>query len=132
MSTILRLELLLFALAFFVIAFHAVSKKKMQLRYSLLWMLVALCMVIAACFPGLIQCLSDLAGIETPSNFIYLLGIVVLLALSFSLSMIVSRQSDQIKKLAQYSAIETYLSKQKNTPSGLNFDAEHDCSEQPK
>lgn len=129
MSTILRMELLLLALIFLFVAFQAVSKKKMQLKYSLLWLLVALCMVIAACFPDLIQWLTKLAGIETPSNFIYLLGIVVLLILSFSLSMIVSRQSDQIKRLAQYTAIEAYLNRQKNTPAKLDTKAEQDCTE---
>lgn len=113
MSTILRLELLLFAVIFLVVAFRAVSQKKMQLRYSLAWMLMGLCMVIAACFPGLVEWLTAVVGIETPSNFIYFLGIVVLLVLSFSLSMIVSRQSEQIKKLAQYSAIESYLSRKR-------------------
>lgn len=113
MSVVLRVELLLFALIFFVLVFRSVSKKKLQLRYSLIWLLVAFCMVAAACFPGIIELISNLVGIQVPSNLIYFLGIVVLLVLSYSLSIIVSKQSDQIKHLTQYIAIETYLSDKK-------------------
>lgn len=113
MSWILRIELILFAAVFLVVVFWAVSRKKLQLRYSLVWLLIALCIILAACFPGLVMFLSDLVGIETPSNFIYFLGIIVLLVLCFSLTCIVSRQSEQIKRLAQQLGIQTHDLKKK-------------------
>ena len=111
MSTKLRIELLIFAVLFLTIIFRSITKKRMQLRYSLLWLLIGLCILIAACFPAIIELVTTMVGIKIPANLIYFLGIVVLLILSYSHSVIVSKQSEQIKQLTQHLAIEQYLNR---------------------
>lgn len=111
MSALLRIEMLIMALCFFFIVFRTINRRKMQIQYSLLWLLIAFCMVIVAAFPQLLMGLSSLVGIKVPANLLYFLGILALLMLCFSLSSIVSKQSEQIKRLAQIAAIHAYVDK---------------------
>ena len=59
-----------------------------------------------ACFPGTVVALTAWAGIETPSNLIFLLAIVGLLGLCFSLSIIVSRQEAKLKRIIQLLSLD--------------------------
>ena len=62
-------------------------------------------MLVCAIFPGVVYVLSDLTGIMTPSNFVFLVGIIILLAIALSLSVVVSKQVLSIKNLTQRIAI---------------------------
>ena len=59
--------------------------------------------------PQIVITLSGWAGVEVPSNFLYLLGIMALLVVAFFLTVHVSKQADEIKRLTQMLSIETYL-----------------------
>ena len=102
MSWILRTELIALALVAIVVVIHAVNRRVLQLKYSLIWLLISLCLVIAALFPKI----TALVGIETPSNLIFFLAIIALLGICFSLTVIVSRQETRIKRLIQILSIE--------------------------
>lgn len=116
MPMILRIELLIGAIIFLVLVVRSVNRKRLQLRYSLIWLGIALGMLIAACFPQIIIGLAGLVGIEVPANLIYLLAIIVLLIIALSLTAIVSKQSEQIKRLSQLMSIMQYESAQKEAP----------------
>ena len=51
MSWILRAELIVLALVAIVVVIHAVNRRVLQLKYSLIWLLISLCLVAAALFP---------------------------------------------------------------------------------
>lgn len=106
MSLQLRIEMVLLALIVVIIVFTAVNKKKFRLQYSLLWLLVSATMLIVALFPGIVNWLCELTSIQTPSNLIYLLGILALILISFHLTGIVSKQADQIQRLTQMLSIQ--------------------------
>lgn len=109
MPLLLRIEMIVIAVVFVAIVFRTVNKKKLLLKYSLIWLTIALGMIIVSFFPHLVTWLSALVGIETPSNFIYLLGLVALLIITFSLTIILSKQTEQVKTLIQTISIENYL-----------------------
>lgn len=92
MSWILRAELIVLALVAIVVVIHAVNRRVLQLKYSLIWLLISLCLVAAALFPKIAFAVTALVGIETPSNLIFFLAIIALLGICFSLTVIVSRQ----------------------------------------
>ncbi len=73
--------------------------------------------LLVSLFPRLTDWAAHLMGIETTSNFIYFIGIVVLLVISFSFTVILSRQSQQIRRLIQRVSIENYLNEQKENGS---------------
>ena len=106
MSWILRTELIALALVAIVVVIHAVNRRVLQLKYSLIWLLISLCLVIAALFPKIAFGVTALIGIETPSNMIFFLAIIALLGICFSLTVIVSRQEARIKRLVQLLSIE--------------------------
>lgn len=105
MNIVLRLCAALFFLLFLGYVLRLVSKGKLQLKYSLLWIL--LCVVILVCdaFPGIIFWLSALLGFITSSNFLFIVAIVLLLAICLSLSVAVSRLTIAVKNLTQRIAI---------------------------
>ena len=105
MNFIIRLLLGVLSVAFLVYVLHLVAKGKLLLKYSLLWLVLCLAMLICALFPGVVYVLSDFTGIVAPSNLVFLVGIVILLAISLSLSVVVSKQVLSIKNLTQRIAI---------------------------
>lgn len=97
----LRIELALFSVFFLIVVVRSVNRKKMQLKYSLMWIVLAVGSGIVALFPQIAINISRKLHFETPSNFIFLVAIIALLGISFSLTLITSKQSVQIKALVQ-------------------------------
>lgn len=109
MSLPLRIILIVISLLFVSLVFYTVNRKHMQLSDSLVWLLVSFLMIVLAFFPRLGIWLSRLVGIETPVNFIYLVGIVVLLVLVFHLTVQHSKVKQQVIAIIQEISIENYL-----------------------
>ena len=63
-------------------------------------------MVFAALCPGVVTWACRVVHIEKASNLIYLLGVLTLLSLSFKQTILLSKQSDQIKRLTQSISLE--------------------------
>lgn len=82
-----------------------VSRGKMQLRYSLLWLLLAIAVAMGAVFPQPLLFLSAACGFEVPSNFLFFVGFVLSIVIMLSLSTIVSSQAEALKNAIQRIAI---------------------------
>lgn len=115
MSNALRIELLAAAVLFIVLVITTINRKKLLMKYSLIWLLASLCMLLIAIFPQIAEGITTLVGIQTTSNFVYLMAIIFLLALTFSLTVIVSVQANKIKKLVQTLSIEKYLEREESS-----------------
>ena len=102
---LIQIVILAACLALFVYTIILVSSKRLLLKYSLLWLILSLVLALCALFPDPVFFLSGLFGFEMPSNFLFVLAIFFLLAITLSLSVIVSRQSAYIKSLVQDLAI---------------------------
>ena len=77
------------------------KKQKLNLRYALTWLLMAFVMLLVAVFPQIITAISRLLGVASDVNTVFVLqGLFVLLIL-LSLTSIVSKQTNRIRKLAQ-------------------------------
>lgn len=105
MPNIASLAMVILGLLLFGYVLRLVSLRKILLGYSLLWFLLAAILVICPLFPNPIYLLAHLFGVEVPSNFIFILAIICLLAISLSLSVIVSRQAAYQKTLVQEIAL---------------------------
>lgn len=92
-------------LLMFIYVFSLVKKDKLLLRYSLLWMALALVLIFCALFPGPVFAFAQLFGFVTASNFIYVVGFVFLLLICLSLSSVISKQTTSIKNLTQRIAL---------------------------
>ena len=85
--------------------FRLISVKKLNFKLGLSWSLIALVIVLFAAWPGLLKKISHFLGIYDPVNMIFMFGFVLLLFIVVSLSMEISKLSEQNKKLSQEIAI---------------------------
>ena len=88
-----------------MIIVRTINKKKLRIQYSFPWMLIAAAMLLLAIFPQIAVFLCSVTGIQTPSNLIYLMGIVILLLISFYQTILISRQANRIVRLTQILSI---------------------------
>ena len=77
------------------------------------WGVIAAALLAVAFFPGIVVWLCGITGIETPSNLIYLFGILILLLISFYQTALLSKQADRITRLTQVLSIEKFYREQK-------------------
>ena len=105
MGIALRVLIAVLFVVFLVCVLKLVSRDKLLLKYSLLWLLLFAIGLVGALFPEVVYWISGLTGFISPSNFIFLISIVLLLAISLSLSVAVSRATIAIKNLTQRVAI---------------------------
>lgn len=95
----------IFAVLFFVYVIRLVSKGNLSLRYSLFWLALSVAILIAAIFPGFIGAIGEFFGFVLSTNFVFFLGLFLLLAFSLMLSVVATKQAVSIKNLTQRLAI---------------------------
>lgn len=105
MSITLRILLVAFSLLFLTVIVRLVAGSRLQLKYSLLWILFGLVLLVCAMFPDLVGILSHAAGVEMPANFVFLIWLALLTFISVSLTIIVSWQAHDIRSLIQRVAL---------------------------
>ena len=101
----LRISVILLCILFGAYVFRQIAKDKMQLKYSLLWLLLGVLALLSAIWPEPLFALSRVLGFQTPANFIFLIGMILILAILLSLSLVVSWQSRYIRALVQELAL---------------------------
>jgi hypothetical protein len=89
----------------FIYVIHSIRKKKIDIRHSLIWILVIVLLAVLDIWPGLLDGLAHLLGFELPVNMLFFLGFAIAVVIIFGLTTRVSRQSEQIKSLAQEIAL---------------------------
>ena len=95
MTAQLQLFMILGAVVLLLIIFAFLKRGLMSVKYSLLWLALAVGLVIAAAFPYVVYVLRDLLDIEMPVNLVLLL----------SLSIAISQLADKCKRLTQANAM---------------------------
>jgi hypothetical protein len=78
-----------------------VRRRRLVERYALLWMLAAACLVVLSVWNGGLNFIADIAGIKSPPNALFLLGLAVVFGLLLNFSVAFSRLSEETKILAQ-------------------------------
>lgn len=101
MSPLLRIEMFVIAIFFLFFVIRSINKNHMSLNRAFGWLITSLFLVLFSIFPSLPEQLSDLFGFETPSNFLFLIAVFVLLILAIQNTIVTSKQQNQIKSLIQ-------------------------------
>ena len=104
MSITLRIFILIGIIFYFVLIFHFLRKKELALKYTLLWLAAGVIMLFFDLFPTLLTFMVHLFGIELPVNGIFAICIFFLIILLMSITSIVSKQTERIRTLTQYTA----------------------------
>lgn len=105
MSAKFRVLLLVLLIATLICLVMQIRRKKLQLQYSMNWLGMLFILIIIAIFPGLLQWLSEISGVELPINLVFFLGFCFVLLIIYSLTSAVSRLSNENKELAQKIAL---------------------------
>lgn len=96
------------AVALFLIllmSLNAIRKHKLDLQYSLTWLFCLALLFVIDVFPGCLNWLAKMMGIELPINMIFLFGIGFCLVLIFGLTTAASQHSEREKRLNQEIAL---------------------------
>jgi hypothetical protein len=94
------------AVAFMAMILELIRRHRLQERYSVIWFVAGTAMLLGAIFPGLLTVLADALGVRDVTIALFSLILLVLLGLALNFSVIVSRQAEQINRLAQERALE--------------------------
>ncbi|GLC87882.1 DUF2304 domain-containing protein [Lysinibacillus piscis] len=104
----LQIILLLFILLAIVQLTRMITRYKLDLKYALLWILLTMTALLLVIFPQLLSKTANILSIETPTNALFLLAILLILAIIFSLTIALSRASNKIKNISQELGILRY------------------------
>ena len=99
----ISLEIFLMLLLVFQIYLivKVVKKKKLTMKYASFWIFLIVCMFFIVLFPNIVYKLSDLAGFETTSNMLFLLGFFFLFYIAFVITTSISILNEKVKMLIQ-------------------------------
>ena len=101
----LQVLLIVGALALFGMIVYLIKHKKIEVKYSIIWLAFSATMIIFALFPYLVLVLGDISGVVNPVNFIFMTLFVFILLIMLSVSAVISGFSTKIKRLAQANAL---------------------------
>lgn len=94
------------ALAFMGLVLEMIRRDKLQERFSVVWFVAGLGMLVGAAFPGLLTLVADAMGVRDTNVALFSIVLLFLLGLALNFSVTMSRQAAQITRLAQERALE--------------------------
>ena len=101
-----RIVAAVIALAFMLMILELIRRDRLQERYAVIWLLAGLGMLAGAAFPGLLELVADIMGVRDTNVALFSIVLLLLLGLALNFSVLMSRQADQITRLAQELALE--------------------------
>ena len=93
------------ALLILVVVMRMLLKRSLREKYAVMWLVIGLAVLILGLFPQLLTAMTDLLGVQLPSNLLFALAIVLLLGVALHLSWELSQAEDEIRRLAEESAL---------------------------
>jgi hypothetical protein len=106
LTTQARIVAVVLAIGFMAMILELIRRRKLQERYSIIWFLFGIAMLVGAVFPQILELLAKAMGVRDITIALFSLVLVVLLTLALSFSVIASRQASQITRLAQEQALD--------------------------
>lgn len=101
----LQITLIVTIVLYFIVLLKLLKDKALNLKYTLLWFLSGLVMLVLAIFPDLLSWAISLVGIQDNMNGLFLILIGFLIIIVLSLTSIVSRQNRKIRTMIEEYAI---------------------------
>lgn len=96
---------IIFAIVFEIFILNLVRKNKLDEKYSILWIILGIIILIVAIFPNIIVKVADLFNVYYPPTLMLLFALMVLGAYIIHISIVITKQNKMIVKLTQELAI---------------------------
>jgi hypothetical protein len=119
-----RILAAIIAVIFMLMILELIRRDRLQERYSVVWFIAGLAMLVGAAFPGLLGTVADLMGVRDTNVALFSIILLLLLGLALNFSVIMSRQAAQITRLAQERALEKAREQAKSAEQALEADEE--------
>lgn len=101
MSLRLQILIILIVILGLLYILNLIRKNKLDLKYSLSWLIVGVFVIILALLPNAIGSISNFLGIVDPMNMVFFLGFIFVLIIVLSLTVALSIASNSVKRLNQ-------------------------------
>jgi hypothetical protein len=106
LSTQTRVLAAVVAIIFLVGVLECIRRQRLQERYSVLWICGGLALLLGVAVPDTLELLARVMGVRDTNVALFSLVLLLLLSLAFHFTLVLSRLTDHITRLAQDAAIE--------------------------
>ncbi|MGM7697389.1 DUF2304 domain-containing protein [Microbacterium sp. A84] len=96
---------IILAVVIIVVVLWMLLTRRLREKYAVLWLVIALVVLVVGIFPGMWEGLTQLLGVQLPSNLLFAAALLLLLGVTFHLSWELSSAEDEIRRLAEESAL---------------------------
>jgi len=79
--------------------------RRLREKYAITWIVVGLGVGVFGAFPGAVAALADVVGVQTPSNLLFALALIVLLLVCIQLSAEITTLEEETRTLAEEVAL---------------------------
>lgn len=105
MSKTLQIFMLAAVALYFALLIYFLRRKRINLKYSLLWLFSGIVMLLLAVFPRILDRAAAIVGIASPVNALFAIVLFCVMIILMSLTAIVSRLKNQLLQLVQANAL---------------------------
>jgi hypothetical protein len=98
---ILKLSAIAGSIMLLIMVVELIRRGRLKERYSLLWLLAGMVVMVFSLSRGLLEYVSHLFGIFYPPSFLFLIAFFFLLLITLHFSVVISGLSEKNKRLAQ-------------------------------
>ncbi len=102
----LRVALIIMSVITFFFVMNQIRRSKIEIGESLFWIVMSVILVIISIFTQIPAFFSRLLGIQSPSNFVFLVAIFFTMLKLFTLSIEVAKEKQRMKSLIENVALK--------------------------
>ena len=104
MSVALRIVLIVFSVGALFFCASKIRKSTLKIDASIYWFVLSVIIVLLSLFPQIAIRLSEVLGIESPANFVFLVMIFLLLVKVFQQSLKIAELESKIERIVYETA----------------------------
>lgn len=101
MQLSLRIALIIITVIYLLVILKAIKNKKMQVSFSVFWIITGLILIIAIAIPNSIENISKMLGFEVSVNMIFCVAIFLSFYLTFNLNILIAKENRKNTLLIQ-------------------------------
>lgn len=116
---IFSVVMLVIAISFSYYVIRSINKNSFLFSNAALWLIVGVVLILFSLFPRIPSFLANLFGFQLTSNFLLFLAVFLLILLTFSQSIQLSKQKTQITELIQELSMMRSKDKEKSKDGKL-------------
>jgi len=95
------------SLAALGVVVERLRRRRLRERHAVWWLAAGFAALVLSVFPGLLEGLADLVGIQEPSNLAFFASLLVVFVVCVQYSAELTDLEDKVRRLAEESAIAT-------------------------